>query len=124
MAALSCFGAAASPQGSASQTAFALVGEILPIQKALDPVFSKYSKSVLFFAGKLFAAANFALVYIVTAELFPTYIRTTAIGRSRLISFRNLVLVYAQIQQIDQLYPLRSLLPFCQAGWDTCSTGT
>ena len=44
-------------------------------------------------AGKLFAAANFALVYIVTAELFPTYIRTTAIGRSRLISFRNPFLV-------------------------------
>ena len=90
MAALSCFGAAASPQGSVSQTAFALVGEILPFQKYLDLIFSKYSKKN---AGKLFAAANFALVYIVTAELFPTYIRTTAIGRSRLISFRNPFLV-------------------------------
>ena len=86
MAALSCFGAAASPQGSVSQTAFALVGEILPFQKALDPIFSKIFKTCVFFAGKLFAAANFALVYIVTAELFPTYIRTTAIGRSRVIS--------------------------------------
>ena len=56
-----------------------------------------YSQNIqnlcVFFAGKLFAAANFALVYIVTAELFPTYIRTTAIGRSRLISFRNPFLV-------------------------------
>ena len=34
--------------------------------------------------GKLFAAANFALVYIITAELFPTYIRTTAIGGTSL----------------------------------------
>ena len=91
MAAFSCFGAAASPQGSVSQTAFALVGEILPFQKYLDLIFSKYSKKKN--AGKLFAAANFALVYIVTAELFPTYIRTTAIGRSRLISFRNPFLV-------------------------------
>jgi len=51
----SCFAAAAADEGSPTQTAFALI-------------------------GKLFAAANFALVYIITAELFPTYIRTTAIG--------------------------------------------
>ena len=92
MAALSCFGAAASPQGSVSQTAFALVGEILPFKK-LRIRYSQNVQKLCFFAGKLFAAANFALVYIVTAELFPTYIRTTAIGRSRLISFRNPFLV-------------------------------
>ena len=64
-----------------------------PLSKSSGSDILKIFKICVFFAGKLFAAANFALVYIVTAELFPTYIRTTAIGRSRLISLRNRVLV-------------------------------
>ena len=64
-----------------------------PLSKSSGSDILKIFKICVFFAGKLFAAANFALVYIVTAELFPTYIRTTAIGRSRLISFRNPFLV-------------------------------
>ena len=71
----------------------------LPLSVRFSPfkkLWIRYSQNIqnlCCFAGKLFAAANFALVYIVTAELFPTYIRTTAIGRSRLISFRNPFLV-------------------------------
>ena len=51
--ALSCFGAAFTDAGF--KTTFALL-------------------------GKLFASTSFSLVYIFTAELYPTQVRTTAIG--------------------------------------------
>ena len=57
--ALSCFGAAFTNSGW--KTTFALL-------------------------GKLFASTSFSLVYIFTAELYPTQVRTTAIGNHNLDS--------------------------------------
>jgi len=37
-------------------------------------------RTVLAMTGKLFASANFAIVYMYTAELYPTIIRSTGVG--------------------------------------------
>ena len=84
MAALSCFAAAAGAEGSSAQTAFALIGTFLSNLVTQQYFFCKTFELLSNSPGKLFAAANFALVYIITAELFPTYIRTTAIGGTSL----------------------------------------
>ena len=57
---ITCFGAAFA-DNEALKTAFALL-------------------------GKLFSASCFSLVYIVTAELYPTSVRTTAIGTCSLMA--------------------------------------
>ena len=43
-------------------------------------------KTTFALLGKLFSAACFSLVYIVTAELYPTSVRTTAIGTCSLMA--------------------------------------
>merc|ERR1719187_910465 len=37
-------------------------------------------------AGKLFAAGNFSVVYMYTAEIYPTVIRNTAIGACSMVA--------------------------------------
>ena len=43
-------------------------------------------KTTFALLGKLFSASCFSLVYIVTAELYPTRVRTTAIGNCSLMA--------------------------------------